>query len=177
MDYREKCVEMVGSMDRLLNVGCGEFYADGWVNIDIYDGNKVDLVASVLELPFSDDSFDRIYCGHILEHLTISNVYDAITEIRRVLKPAGRVLAVGPDIDRAAKLREAGQLSKKEHLGILFGDQRWAGDEHLWHCYEERLRLLLDSRFSFTVPVPIEQIGESWPLASKAGWQCAILAW
>jgi SAM-dependent methyltransferase len=48
-------------------------------------------VASALNLPFSDHSFDKIICSEVLEH--IPDYRQAIAEIHRVLKPNG-LLAV-----------------------------------------------------------------------------------
>ena len=45
--------------------------------------HKVDL----LELPFDDQSYDFVFASHVLEH--IPNDRQAISEIRRILKPSG----------------------------------------------------------------------------------------
>lgn len=41
----------------------------------------------VTRLPFPDDSFDVIYCSHVLEH--VPDDAAAMAELRRVLRPAG----------------------------------------------------------------------------------------
>lgn len=48
-------------------------------------------VASALRLPFADQTFDKIICSEVLEH--IPDYRQAIAEIHRVLKPQG-LLAV-----------------------------------------------------------------------------------
>ncbi|KAJ1017731.1 hypothetical protein NDA16_005050 [Ustilago loliicola] len=48
-------------------------------------------LASVFELPYSDDSFDVIYCHQMLLHLP--NPTNALKEMRRVCKPGGLVAA------------------------------------------------------------------------------------
>lgn len=45
-------------------------------------------------MPFDDAAFDRVLAIHVLEHLP--NLPAALTEIRRVLKPTGRFVAVIP---------------------------------------------------------------------------------
>ena len=47
------------------------------------------------QLPFSDESFSLVICHHSLEHF--SDIEGAIDEIRRVLKPAGRLFVTVPD--------------------------------------------------------------------------------
>ena len=45
-------------------------------------------------LPFADESFDKIYSFHVIEH--IQNLGRVFAEIDRVLPPGGRVLLVYP---------------------------------------------------------------------------------
>jgi len=45
-------------------------------------------------LPFDDDSFDRVIAIHVLEHLR--NLPAALDEVRRVLRPGGRLSVVIP---------------------------------------------------------------------------------
>ena len=45
----------------------------------------------VQNLPFEDDSFDRVTANHMLYH--VPDIAKAVAEIRRVLKPGGRFLA------------------------------------------------------------------------------------
>lgn len=88
-----------------LNIGSGNAYCPlpGWVNIDtnVLPGWKVDLVASALDLPYEDESVDRVYFGHTLEHLRIEDVPTALTEANRVLRKRGEVCVVGPALDYA----------------------------------------------------------------------------
>ena len=46
-------------------------------------------VGDALALPFPDQSFDRLICSEVLEH--IPDYRAAIAEIKRVIKPGGRV--------------------------------------------------------------------------------------
>ena len=46
-------------------------------------------------LPFADDSFDHLWSSGSIEYWP--NPTDALEEFRRVTKPGGRVLVVGPD--------------------------------------------------------------------------------
>lgn len=50
--------------------------------------------ATALALPFADNSFDRIICSEVLEH--IPDYRAALIEINRVLKPGGRFCASVP---------------------------------------------------------------------------------
>ena len=47
----------------------------------------VDVKANILDLPFEDDSFDIVFCNHVLEH--IEDDHKAMSELYRVMKPGG----------------------------------------------------------------------------------------
>ena len=64
------------------------------VGVDIKAGPGVDVVASVYDLPFDDNSFDIILCLVVLEHLKEPS--RAIVEMGRVLKPSGQILVSVP---------------------------------------------------------------------------------
>jgi SAM-dependent methyltransferase len=51
-------------------------------------------VADALDLPFADDSFDKVICSEVLEH--IPDYPGALLEIYRVLKPGGAFAASVP---------------------------------------------------------------------------------
>lgn len=156
-----------------INVGCGEFPAEGYVNVDITSkgGPTPDVEASVLDLPFTAGSAQKIFAGHVLEHLHMEDVPTALSELKRVLSKNGTLLVVGPDADRARN-------NFPEALdGIIHGDNRWSGDAHHWESTEEVTeRLLQDSGWNTRV-IPIESSElDVWPVTSRIGWQFAIFA-
>jgi predicted SAM-dependent methyltransferase len=158
-----------------LNVGCGDFYADGWVNIDRYTpeiGRAPDLVASVTDLPYPDGHFDRVYLGHILEHIEWDAVPAVLEEVRRVVHPGGTVMVVGPDLERAVRT-----LQSQEQLeAIIHGPSGdLPGVQHEWTATELLTLLAARTVFPDAVPVPLESLmGAGWPVVSFAPWQCAI---
>lgn len=156
-----------------VNLGCGEFYAEGWTNVDRTeeeDGPQPDVIASATDLPFPDGSVSQLYAGHVLEHVALETVPDILAEIKRVLSPEGMLMIVGPDIDRA---RESYPEAVE---GILHGDCRWEGDEHLWESRESTVVDLLNEGGWFALPIPITDVKPEWPVTSRIGWQFAILA-
>lgn len=63
---------------------------------DLADMAGVRFVEAEAErLPFPDASFDAVRVDRVLQHLVAPNV--ALAEIRRVLRPGGRVVAIEPD--------------------------------------------------------------------------------
>lgn len=73
-----------------LNLGCGNDIRKGWINLDQYEHEGVDVIHDLneLPLPFEDDSFNFILCKNLLEHI---NYIPLMNELQRILKKNGRV--------------------------------------------------------------------------------------
>lgn len=74
---------------RSLSLGCGFLKHDGAVTIDIRPEAKPDILHDLEKIPWPLRSidFDVVYAIDILEHLY--DVFPAMDEIHRVLKPGG----------------------------------------------------------------------------------------
>ena len=55
-------------------------------------GDMEGYVASILDLPFPDGSFDAVYCAHVLYHIAAHEQERAVRQMIRVTKPGGRVV-------------------------------------------------------------------------------------
>lgn len=80
--------------DQILEIGPGNKFVTDYLislgykikTLDINQNNRPDVVGSVLELPFTDNSFDLILCSEVLEHLPFSKFKQALGELERVSK-------------------------------------------------------------------------------------------
>ena len=73
---------------RWLNIGSGFLYREGWLNLDKFNDDKIDILANLENgLPFKDGTIDYIYASHVLEHVVRSS--DLIIDVHRVLKKGG----------------------------------------------------------------------------------------
>ena len=83
-----------------LNLGCGKNYIDGWVNVDLYDNSKCDVVHDLEEFPWpwENDSVSEILIKHTLEHLGADwKVYIKILqEMYRVCEDEAEILVMVP---------------------------------------------------------------------------------
>lgn len=84
-----------------LNLGCGYDKRDGYVNIDIRDEVKPDIVLDLEKTPypFDDESVDEILAKDIIEHFSFRNVEKVVREWYRILKKDGMLIIQTPDLD------------------------------------------------------------------------------
>jgi SAM-dependent methyltransferase len=68
--------------------------ASAYVTVDINRNALPSVVADAHGLPFCNDTFDIVIANNLIEHLRSPEI--GISEIRRVLKPAGLVLFTTP---------------------------------------------------------------------------------
>ncbi len=82
-----------------LNVGCGNVYFPGWVNIDI-EAEGADLKHDLREpLPYEDNAAEFIYNEHFIEHLTVQEGEVVLKDFYRVLKKGGVLRVATLDLD------------------------------------------------------------------------------
>lgn len=77
-------------MTKKLNIGCGWYKKDGFINIDKSSEVSPDKVVDIEKgLPFGNDYFDYIYSSHVLEHISPNKFRFVLEEIARVIKDGG----------------------------------------------------------------------------------------
>ncbi|NIJ43792.1 putative SAM-dependent methyltransferase [Wenyingzhuangia heitensis] len=78
-----------------------------------------DVKADICDLPFADNSYDVIFCNHVLEH--IADDTKAMSELYRVLKPGGwGIFQVPQDVTRSKTYEDFSITEPKErqkHFG------------------------------------------------------------
>ena len=77
-----------------------------------------DVKADICNLPFDDNSYDIIFCNHVLEH--IPDDTKAMKELFRVLKPGGMgVFQIPQDLSRATTFSDDTITDQKERSKIF----------------------------------------------------------
>ena len=85
---------------RKLNLGCGNFPMQGFLNVDRMWSTRPELICDLdrCPYPFSAGQFDEIHASHVLEHL--SDPLLAMREWHRILRPEGRLTIKVPHFSR-----------------------------------------------------------------------------
>lgn len=78
-----------------------------------------DIKMDVHEIPFSDNTFDVVFCNHVMEH--VADDIKAMSEIHRVLKPGGWAIIQSPqDYSRAETLEDPTITDPKERERVYW---------------------------------------------------------
>ena len=86
-----------------LNMGCGPFPMEGFINIDQFPEVNPDLLCDVTKLPYEPGTVSEIYAGHILEHFRVDEGQKVLRYWLMLLKPGGRISISVPDYDFLVK--------------------------------------------------------------------------
>ena len=117
----------------MLNLGCGRRNHPEWTNVDLHVKGPGVIRADLRRgIPFDEGAFHVVYHSHLLEHLDREQAAFLLKECHRVLKPAGVIRVVVPDLEGIARA----------YLACLEGAVR--GDDGMAQRYEWMVLELLD---------------------------------
>lgn len=105
-----------------LNIGAGDKYLPGFINVDRH-GDQ-DVIADAFPLPFPTDSANELWAIHLFEHIHRGKASECLTEWFRVLKPGGKLVLEMPCLDKIVKLLANGERNIRLTLLGLYGDPR-----------------------------------------------------
>ncbi len=96
-----------------VNLGCGDDYRDGWLNVDVRESSTADRVANLDDYPwpFPDDAFEHCLMDNVIEHL--DDRLAALEEIARIVEPGGTVVL------RFPHWNSAGHYTNPTHTNTL----------------------------------------------------------
>ena len=176
-----------------LNLGCGPFRVEGWLNVDVIEDENIrpdQVIEAGKSLPYPNGTFDKVFMGHVLEHVPWSQVAWLLTEVRRVIRPGGSICVVGPDVMKTLhRVRNDSNLEEAIHFfrivmedGFHYQDSQhreWDGARHHWNCYAERVVFALKASGYQDIQErqiePDQLVG--WPVVDFLNkWQCAVTA-
>ena len=101
-----------------------------YTSADLYSP-IVDVKADILDLPFEDESFDVVFCNHVLEH--IEEDQKAMSELYRVMKKGGWGIFQVPMKNSLEKSYEDFSITdpkeRQKHFG-QYDHVRWYGMDY-----------------------------------------------
>lgn len=167
--YLNTAMEMAGDIyqKKVLDAGCGDgmfsslLYKKGAdvVGVDFSDKAitfaktllpSVNFVKTSIEsLPFSNNSFDKIFLIETLEHFPPEKIFQILSELRRVLKNEGVLIITTPShlLPKSPKhYQHFSEQSLKETLSNYFSIEKIVGNDRKSFLWKNIYRLV-DNRF------------------------------
>lgn len=156
-----------------------------WHNVDwsVAADQKVNLLD---EFPGNLNHIEWAYVGHFLEHITPDEGVLFLRRVRERMQHRGRIVVVGPDINKGRAMHERGRLP--DHLMAAIGahgkcdenDPANRGGVHMWNCSGEAVvQQLIDAEWSEPHEFSISQLPQQFPevpIIDLSAWQFAVTA-
>ena len=88
-----------------LNLGCGNKAKEGFLGVDRYPCEAVDIICDVTQpLPFEDGTVDEIYMDNLIEH--VPDIPALMAEVVRVAKSGALVTIITPHFTSLSSWRD-----------------------------------------------------------------------
>lgn len=131
-----------------LNLGSGDDYRKGWVNIDIRNNVKLDVKHDLNKFPypFKENTFDYVLINHVLEH--VDNPIEILMEVIRISKnraiveinvPHAKSYSQISDIQHKANFTENSFIKESLHQYDLeeleLTEKEFLYNENTWKKY------------------------------------------
>lgn len=132
-----------------------------------------DVKADICDLPFGENTFDVIFCNHVLEHIV--DDHQAMSELFRVMKPGGWGIFQVPISYQREVTYEDSSVTSKEERKEKFGQYDHVRIYGL--DYYQRLEDVgfIVQKVDYTKEIPVEDInryrlekGEILPVVEKS---------
>ena len=106
-----------------LHLGCGDYWFEGYINIDINVYGGTDLIWDIKDkLPFQDHVVEVIEAYEVVEHFSKQEIDRMIEEWKRLLIDGGRVRISVPDLEALSKqLDQVSEENKKMIIEDMYG--------------------------------------------------------
>ncbi len=145
-----------------MNLGSGPrgLDAPNWLNVDAFpDKNVHYLLDFNRPLPFKAETFDGVFCEHVLEHFSFEDGVSVMTEIQRILKSGGSVRIIVPNAEWLMRSYFDSPDALVSHRGVdgltpieVINDYfRQRYEHHFLHDFVSMDKLLRKAGFTTTV--------------------------
>jgi hypothetical protein len=119
-----------------VDLGCGIHKSEGFIGVDVFASDKVDVVADLNgHFPFPDNSVDLVKADNVIEHLP--DRIHTMNEIWRILKPTGTVHISVPSTDGR------GAFQDPTHVSF------WNINSFMYYCHQYPAYLNLCKTYGF----------------------------
>jgi GT2 family glycosyltransferase/glycosyltransferase involved in cell wall biosynthesis/predicted SAM-dependent methyltransferase len=161
-----------------VNLGCGNSYLEGWVNVDANPNVRADVYMEAFEFVRAHgEEIDEVYMGHFLEHLMPASAVALLALIADEVPEGAQVSAVVPDMRAIFAAYDAGEISNEE-LNQRYVYSYEQPSHHVW-CHDADSLADAFTRAGYTDIAPIDPITWEpvlWKEGPESRWQCGVVA-
>ena len=161
-----------------VNLGCGNSYIEGWVNVDSNPAVRADVYMEAFEFVRAHGAeVDELYMGHFLEHLMPASASALLALIADELPEGARVSAVVPDMRAIFAAYDAGEISNLE-LNDRYVYSYEQPSHHVWcHDAGSLAAVFDDAGYRDVQPIdPLTWEPVFWKDGPESRWQCGVRA-
>lgn len=151
-----------------------------WVNVDMY-AERAQVQADLTKpLHPSLAGIEIAYVGHFLEHIDPEDGMRFLTRVRRRMVPGGRLVVVGPDVEKAHDMALRGRIPWSIYEACVAHEADHPGASHVWDCTGLKvLHMVQSTGWSFGQEIPMRTFQRSLPdvpCIDAAEWQFCVTA-
>lgn len=89
--------------NKKINIGISDWKKQGWDSIDHNDARLFSLPYQIWRMPYPDETYEIVFCSHVIEHISHFKIEQAICEINRIMTKNGVLRLLTPDLRKLAK--------------------------------------------------------------------------
>lgn len=113
-----------------LDIGCGGNKKEGFIGVDMYKMNGVDVVADLRKKwPWKDNSVDEVHSAHFIEHLTnFNDKWERVhffNELHRVLKVGAKATLIFPHWASNRYYGDPTHCEPFSEMGFYYVSKEW----------------------------------------------------
>jgi predicted SAM-dependent methyltransferase len=139
-----------------VNLGCGQAYLDGWVNVDSDTAVHADVYCDAFDFVREHgDEIEELYMGHFLDHLLPNSAVVLLSLIRDCLPAGALVSVVTPDIRAIFGAYRTGEITDIE-LDERFVCSYEQPASHVWRYDTDTLaQLFREAGYADIEPIDV----------------------
>ena len=110
-----------------LNLGCGNKRQEGFVGVDRYRSDAVEVVADIgVSLPFVSDSIEEVHLDNVIEH--VPDIVGLVREMVRVCENGATITIITPHFTSLASWRDPTHVHHLSYFSMDHFEKHWLAD-------------------------------------------------
>ena len=110
-----------------LNLGCGNKKQEGFVGVDRYGGDVVEVMCDIgVSLPFASNSVEEVHLDNVIEH--VPDIVGLVREMVRVCENGATIAIITPHFTSLASWRDPTHVHHLSYFSMDHFEKHWLAD-------------------------------------------------